>query len=1663
MALRWRQHGEKAHRAGGVLVAVAFFAPAFVASLLAHGDTPAARRGVAHVASRLLSSFFEGRIELDSIEHVGFDGVDVGRVRIYDPAGRLVIEGRGLHARSFVPDIARRLIGGGALTISIPRVRLEEAEVRLVPEQRAEGGATVSIEGTFRPRPGPPEPEPEVGTLPRVIVVDLPAIELGHGWVHGEPAAGLPIEADVFEARASLSAGNRGVVLDVGRSAIGSRFLAPLHPHGTAEYHLRVPEPDDPRPVQMWASFNGELGAVPAALTARLEGGRLDARLDVARATTAEMRSLLPGLPLRDEIAGRLEAHGLLPDLAFEGEATIGPGKLGVRGEAELGSPLAITAQVEARGLDARSFFEDAPAFVLGADLTARFRLEDGVPSLVLDGATLASEFGGQRVPPVAAVARLEEAGWRVDARVEEAGLPLTVDLRVSPEGEITFEAEGRASDLRSVPRLGGVLGGAATVRAEGRAGRNGLDVSLDGRLSNFSAPGVNLKGANLRGRVNGPFSSPLATVTLAGEGASVAGLAVARVEGRAQGTLQSSNVTLRLIDPQWDELSLGGEMGLSSAVTFREVHAGFRRGELQTEGAVTAIEALPGGGFALRGVRLESTAGSASADLTLRPEGLDLEARGGLRLSRLSPVWSGLPFTAGEAALLVSVHSDARGRRTGRASVRVEGAELARMPLLGGAELNATFEGDRVALAYAASIRPAGGEPIAALEGGGEGTLRGSLLEASTYERVVGSLDVRRATLNFDRAHADPTARALLAGTPVLSTLVRGTAHATLGLERERPDGWPTLRFSAETQRLSVTLPDQGGGRDGRDGRDWRDWRDGEGGLGEPRRRLLQGLDVLTTLTVRHEGEGARSRTTFEAGARAADRHGALAFAGAHSEAPTDRLFADLGALLGGPPERAKEARERLSALPLRGQAEWVKRSFIEWPRAIRPPGVEGKVGAKVELAGTLSDPELEVRAGLERVAMLPEKGEPWPVDGELTAHFGRESSEIWGRLTHEGTEVLELMGGANVGLGQLVRDEKPTWSAGGLAVIRGLELGALPPLAAAGVGGRLSGTLALDDLHTHPDLRFDFNLLRGKVLGGDFPSGTLRGRLTAEGGSVVTATLRQGSNPRSPEGGLFEATALASVAFRDGLLPSLDPSQPQTFGVRLRKLDVTPFAPLAEPVFADLGGLLDGEATLTLRAPGGAGNAGGAGPATALEGQLYWRQGVLLVPQVGQTFGRGRFDLHATTEGDAIRLRLRDLAIGATSGIIEGQGEFEVPGPSLRAGVLGAVSPEGLDWATGRASLRIREAQKIPLTFEGVPIGNAFGAIEAYVRARPEGAEVSVALADVTLELPEGSTRDVQELSDPPDIGVVDRHNRRRKLVRQEDAYPFTIALGFGESLSSLAGKPGTVAARGVFIERSGTDVVVRGRPVVAITDQVRMSGGIEALRGRFTLLGKPFVVDRLSVNWGTERDGEATSEVRGEGDGEPSNPFVQVRARWDSSDGARVYAEADDYLNDLDIRLRSDPPRPDAEVRALLLYGRDPNAGNAGLSPGFGLSRRRDSANDAAIGGASTVLNSLLDPVQIFGRRIETRVSTGNARDSRFGVAMEVRPNLWATVDVSTLGSQQADRLSYTDRTAVTLDWRFRPRWSLRTSVGYGNRYGSVSAGASTSLDLIWQYRY
>ncbi|HEX7672317.1 MAG TPA: hypothetical protein VF395_22130, partial [Polyangiaceae bacterium] len=81
------------------------------------------------------------------------------------------------------------------------------------------------------------------------------------------------------------------------------------------------------------------------------------------------------------------------------------------------------------------------------------------------------------------------------------------------------------------------------------------------------------------------------------------------------------------------------------------------------------------------------------------------------------------------------------------------------------------------------------------------------------------------------------------------------------------------------------------------------------------------------------------------------------------------------------------------------------------------------------------------------------------------------------------------------------------------------------------------------------------------------------------------------------------------------------------------------------------------------------------------------------------------------------------------------------------------------------------------------------------------------------------------------------------------------------------------------------------------------------------------------------------------------------------------------------------------------------------------------------------------------------VELRVESTSESRPRYTAAVRVRENLW--FEASTY--QQTDRSAATgtDRSVYsgTIDYRFRPRWSLRTEAG--------TAGGA--LDLLWQYRY
>ncbi len=97
----------------------------------------------------------------------------------------------------------------------------------------------------------------------------------------------------------------------------------------------------------------------------------------------------------------------------------------------------------------------------------------------------------------------------------------------------------------------------------------------------------------------------------------------------------------------------------------------------------------------------------------------------------------------------------------------------------------------------------------------------------------------------------------------------------------------------------------------------------------------------------------------------------------------------------------------------------------------------------------------------------------------------------------------------------------------------------------------------------------------------------------------------------------------------------------------------------------------------------------------------------------------------------------------------------------------------------------------------------------------------------------------------------------------------------------------------------------------------------------------------------------------------------------------------------------------------------------------------------------GFATEGLNKVLDDVTDL--EIRTRVDTSSSTNPRPELEVQISQEIAARI-AYVLGELAPGQSP--DRTYATIDWNFRPEWSLETTVGDKQ---------STTLDMIWERRY
>jgi translocation and assembly module TamB len=677
---------------------------------------------------------------------------------------------------------------------------------------------------------------------------------------------------------------------------------------------------------------------------------------------------------------------------------------------------------------------------------------------------------------------------------------------------------------------------------------------------------------------------------------------------------------------------------------------------------------------------------------------------------------------------------------------------------------------------------------------------------------------------------------------------------------------------------------------------------------------------------------------------------------------------------------------------VPIRASVQVPRRRFRKLPQPLRPDGTNGTVELTAELSGTATSPRLVASGTLGRlraagVRAVGERRERLDLD------FALEYERRAGKLSvsaRDEAETVARLSGTWEGDALRLDPERPdaAFAARIEASFDELNLDTVAALRNRQIGGELSGDALVE--FGKGERRLSVDLKAAKLALGQVTLDSVRAGLVARDGELRGDVTVRG------EAGSLDAAVRSGLTWRDRIVPQPTGDIDATLDARAFRLAA--LWPLTSSSLSELDGRLN--AKLGARVRDGRLKLTGAGK---LE------EGVVQLPAIGQRFDRISARIEVTPE----EIRLRDVRAHGLEGALTAASVIRFD--------------ERLALREVSAAVRIAERQRIPVTFEGVAIGDAWGSADARFVRKPEGDEVAVKLANFHLQVPDADQHGVQSLkpAEGVRIGVRQRNQQFVALPVQplergssgEKVTPMTVSVDLGKALS---------VRRGDLV-----DVQLTGRLEARIAEETQVVGRVQVAGGTLDVSGKRFEIERGTVSFTG---------------GDPANPTVTALARWDSPAGYSVYAEYAGTAENGHLTLRSEPPLSEDQVITLLMFG-TPDGSFAGDSSA--------SASDTAAGAvgvagstAAKGLNRALSRITRLDVQARVDTSTGSARPE---IVVALSPRLSARV---TRAIGEPSPGTSPDRTFLTLELRLKRNWALSGLVG--------DRGAS-ALDLIWRHRY
>ncbi|MGC4093817.1 MAG: translocation/assembly module TamB domain-containing protein [Polyangiaceae bacterium] len=545
------------------------------------------------------------------------------------------------------------------------------------------------------------------------------------------------------------------------------------------------------------------------------------------------------------------------------------------------------------------------------------------------------------------------------------------------------------------------------------------------------------------------------------------------------------------------------------------------------------------------------------------------------------------------------------------------------------------------------------------------------------------------------------------------------------------------------------------------------------------------------------------------------------------------------------------------LPNLPLKLAVSVPGRELSELPRSLRPPSIFGVVSAQIEAEGTLREPRLVAGAGVR--GFRTRDGGRRALDAEMMLRYDAAGGELRASASSSRKTHALLLSSQWQGdlIGKLTNPARGQLDLDAELHLDEFPIGMVPMLSDRSLRGPLSCDVKLAGFGKDAKLS-------GSVDGRALRLGTKQLQKLELSFETEPKLVRARLDVRDADGSLL-ASAQTPFTWGSALLPTLDPRA--QLELKARRFQLEALSPFVMQYVSALEGQLDADLSAQL----------GEG-APKLQGSAELREGVLQIPQIGQRFSdvSGKLSLDA-----AGHIKLQSLSARGTSGRVTAQAEATLRGAELES---------------AKASAQIKKSEKLPITLEGVALGDAWGKLDVSYRKQNEDSEIRVDVPQFEIEMPEAGFGDVQGLD--PDahvrVGVFRRDGSFAELPLQP--------LRASDTSSNEAVGGGTTRVHvhlgdSVWVQR-GTQATVQlgGDLTLTSGDRAELEGRIELRGGKLDVNGKTFDIETGAVSFSGA---------------DSSNPIITATARWDAPDATAVYAEYRGTAKAGKLTLHSEPP--------------------------------------------------------------------------------------------------------------------------------------------------------